>query len=225
MSAMGANTLSRQFQPFVREVKEKVDSHSVCAISERGSTFPTTVGSKYAPFRNECLNGLPPVSIMAPCILAVSKTLFKWANLLSDTMEPQSTVGMTPSVGLRRADPSRISAARWVNMCKTSSYWEEWTMTRSIPIQFWPAFWLVYCKSIYNDYKDKWTHNTPRKRILEYFSMSVDGIKMAGSFPPNSSVTGVRCSVAAWTTWNGISNTVIDPWTLNSPCVRLLQNR
>ena len=77
-------------------------------------------------------------------------------------------------------------------------------MRRSIPIQFWPAFWLQRdVKSIkcVRGQVEWGTYNRPRIQILRYCWMFVEGMTIAGSLPPSSSVTGVRCVVAASATF------------------------
>jgi hypothetical protein len=45
------------------------------------------------------------------------------------------------------------------------------------------------------------SHNAPRIQTLDHFLMFVRGNMIAGSFPPSSRVTGVRCFVAATATF------------------------
>jgi len=47
------------------------------------------------------------------------------------------------------------------------------------------------------------TYNIPRIQRLLHRSMSVPGSTIAGSLPPSSRVTGVRCCAAARATWKG----------------------
>lgn len=128
-------------------------------------------------------------------MIILSRFLNRWFEI----MAPQSTVDTKPSSEGANTEPNRSFDTFSVNIAYSSSYCEVCTSSRSMPIQFCPEFWLCkeYTEQRSQDSMIGTAYKIPRIQMLAHFLRSVSGRMMAGSFPPSSRVTGVRCLVAA----------------------------